>query len=177
VDLTLALEGCHTGVFVDAIRGAELRDTLAALQARLGTASAGAQAPLRALIQVLDNAIAIQGQKDAFTTQARTWWERRYVLEQQMAAAPDDMTRIDAWDRHYITFQDIWNNFVTAITPLLAALQTSATSARITAPRQPRIAAFSGTFDQDSEQAVQAGLDDLDTILNRVLQQVDTRLR
>jgi hypothetical protein len=177
VDLTLALEGCHTGVFADAIRGAELRDTRAAMQARVGATSRVVQLARQLLLPVLDNAIAIQEQKDAFNTRAQTWWARRFQIEQQMAASPGDATLNTTWETHYDTLQGIWNNFVTAVTPLLSALRTSAVAAGFAVQVSQRIASLSGTFNQDGEQAIQAGLDDLDTILNRVLRETDSRLR
>jgi hypothetical protein len=177
VDLTLALEGCHTGVFADAIRGAELRDTRAAMQARVGATFGVVQLARQLLLPVLDNAIAIHGQKDAFNTRAQTWWARRSQIEQQMAASPGDATLNTTWETHYDTLQGIWNNFVTAVTPLLSTLRTNAIAAGFNVQLSPQITPLSGTFNQAGEQAIQAGIDDLDTILNCVLRETDSRLR
>ena len=177
VDLTLALEGCHTGVFADVIRGGELRDTLAAVRAQAGAASGAAQPALQALVPVLDNAIAVQAQKDGFNARVHTWWARRYELERQYLAAPENMDLLNACQAHYETLQVIWNNFATPVIPCVTALWTNAATAGIVFDLPQRIAPLSGTFDQDGEQAIQAGLDDLDTILNRILQETDSRLR
>jgi hypothetical protein len=129
------------------------------------------------LLPVLDNAIAIQAQKDAFNTQTQAWWARRYQIEQQMAASPGDATVEAAWNTHYQRLQGIWNDLVTALMPLLSTMRTNAIAAGFNIELSPQITQLSGTFDQDGEYAIQAGLDDLDTILNRVLQETDSRLR
>jgi hypothetical protein len=177
VNLTLVLEGCHTGVFADAVRGAELRDTLAAMRTRIGVTSGVVRYARQLLLPVLDNAIAIQAQKDAFNTQTQAWWARRYQIEQQMAASPGDATVEAAWNTHYQRLQGIWNDLVTALMPLLSTMRTNAIAAGFNIELSPQITQLSGTFDQDGEYAIQAGLDDLDTILNRVLQETDSRLR
>ena len=177
VNLTLVLEGCHTGVFADAIRGAELRDTLAAMRARIGVTSGVVQYALQLLLPVLDTAIAIQGQKDALNTRTQAWWARRYQLDEQILASPDDATVRASWDTHYQSLQGIWNDLVTAVTPLLSTMRTNAIAAGFNVELSPQITPLSGSFDVDGERAIQAGLDDLDTILNRVLRETDSRLR
>lgn len=177
VDLTLVLEGCHTGVFADAIQSAELRDTLAAMRARVGATSGVVQYARQLLLPVLDNAIAIQGQKDAFNTRVQAWWARRYELDQQHLASPSNAALIIAMESHYNNLLGIWNDFVTAVTPLLSTLRTNTIAAGFNVQLSQRITRLSGPLYVDGEQAIEAGLDDLDTILNRVLRETDSRLR
>lgn len=177
VNLTLALEGCHTGVFADAIRGAELRDTLASMRARVGATSGVVRYARQLLLPVLDNAIAIQVQKDLFNTRAQAWWARRFQIEQQMASSSYTATLMNIWRTHYDTLQGIWNNLVTVVTALLSTLRTNAIAAGLNVELSQQIVPLSGPFNQNGEQAIQAGLDDLDIILNRVLRETDARLR
>lgn len=176
VNLDLALEGCHTGVFADAIRGAELRDTRAAIQSQVKTASGGNLKGFQALLPMLDQAIALQQQKDDFTEKVRAWWVRRYKIEQQMNKSPDDTKISKNWDTHYSSLQDIWNRFATAAASLVKTLQVLGKTAGIPV-QSPRIIILTGNFTQDGEQAIQAGLDDIDTVLNSILQATDARLR
>ena len=125
---------------------------------------------------MLDNATAIQDRKDAFNTQAQAWWARRYQLDQQFLAS-GSTTPSAAWNAHYQALQGIWNNLVTAVTPLLSTMRTNAIAAGFNVALSPQITPLTGTFKVDGEHAIQAGLDDLDTILNRVLRETDSRLR
>jgi len=90
VDFAMILEGCHTGIFVDFIRGRELADTRSAAQAQQGADAPGSQAARNdaALVALLDAAIAAQQARDRYNTTLQGWWARRFEVEQKMSDPP-----------------------------------------------------------------------------------------
>jgi hypothetical protein len=62
VNLVINTDACHSGIFADAIRGAELRD--------LRTSAAANPA----LVALLDAAIAVQDAKNTYNTAMQAWW-------------------------------------------------------------------------------------------------------
>ena len=172
VNLIINTDACHDGIFADAIRGAELRDT------RLAASAAGGSAT--SIVAMLDEAIAVQDSKDVYNTAIQAWWAHRYELEAAMSAPPQNTNttadqRTAAWTDHYQTGGLIWNDFVTRTNPLLNAMRTTAASSGITLRRLTLKSARS-PFDSDGELLAQAGLDDVDTLTNQVLAIADTRL-
>ncbi|MDD5094271.1 MAG: DUF4157 domain-containing protein [Dehalococcoidia bacterium] len=174
VDLIINTDACHSGVFADAIRGAELRDT------RTSAAGGSGGSTNAILVAALDAAIAVQDAKDAYNTAIQGWWEQRWVLEAAMAAPPP-MTDPDidprgiAWSTHYQTAASHWNDFVTTANPLLHAMRIAAATAGI-ALAGLTLTSITSPYNSDAEMLVQAGLDDVDTLTNQVLTEVDGRL-
>jgi hypothetical protein len=183
VDLVIATDACHAGVFADAIRGAELGDRRAAAAAAAGGTGDAATAAARRLT-VLDDAIAVQQSKNAYTTEIQSWWARRYVVEATLSALPPQPDGVDpdaaariaameAWATHYEAGKEPWNTFVAAVNPQLATLRTDARAASLTlrALTLTPLSEYSG----EAEERVQASLDDVDTLLNQVLTFAETR--
>jgi hypothetical protein len=166
VSLVINTDACHSGVFADAIRGAELTDTLRANQSQ--------SSPSVELTAMLQGALDIQSAKNNFNTSINTWWAERYEIENRMNVAATRQV-IAEWENHYNQGRDIWNNFVTACNPLLEALRSNAGVAGLTleALMLPTLA---GNLNSDKEDQIQAGLDDVDTLLNQVLTYSDNRL-
>lgn len=170
VNLMINTDSCHTGIFADAIRGAELRDTR--------TAAAGGGHPT--LVPLIDAAIAVQDSKDAYNRNIQAWWTRRYELEATMNAATPAggsalNAAIDACEAHYLTGALHWNNFVTRTNPLLSAMRTAAAAEGITL-RSLTLTQLTSPYNVTGEWLVQAGLDDMDTLTNQVLTTADGRL-
>jgi hypothetical protein len=170
VDLTFATDACHAGIFADAIRGAELTDTRAAAQR--GAAAGATNGPLVAL---LDAAIALQSAKDRYNTTIQQWWARRYQLEVPINAGNTTDPVMDAWTAHYNLGATHWNTFIVPANAALVTLHATATAAGHTL-RPLTLTALGTTYDNTGEMAVQAGLDDIDTLTNEVLTFANSRL-
>ncbi len=166
INLVINTDACHSGIFADAIRGAELSDTLRAAQSQ--------SAPSATLVDLLQTAVQVQSAKNDFNTAIWRWWTQRYEIENRMATTTGQ-TVITEWENHYNQGRDIWNNFVTACNPLLVTLQSNASAAGLTI-ELPALAAITGNLNSDKEALIQAGLDDVDTVLNRVMTWSDSRL-
>lgn len=166
VNLVINTDACHSGIFADAIRGAELSDTLLAAQSQ--------PAPSASLVDLLQAAVEVQTAKDDFNTAIWDWWRQRYEIENRMGTSSDQAV-ITEWDNHYNQGRDIWNDFVTACNPLLATLRSTASAAGLSI-RLLSLAEITGNLNSDKEALIQAGLDDVDTLLNRVLTWSDNNL-
>jgi len=166
VDLTFATDACHAGIFADAIRGAELADTRAAARRGAGAGTAGS--PGAAMVSVLDAAIALQAAKDTYNTTMRQWWARRYELEVPINAGNTSDAVMNPWTTHYNLGAAHWNTFVVAANLGLVTLHATATAAGH-ALRPLTLTPLGATYDNTGEMAVQAGLDDVDTLTNEVL--------
>jgi Caspase domain/Domain of unknown function (DUF4157) len=170
VDLTFATDACHAGIFADAIRGAELTDTRAAAQR--GAAAGASNGPIVAL---LDAAIATQSAKDAYNRTMQQWWAHRYELEVPINAGNTSDPVMDAWTAHYNLGATHWNTFIVPANAALVTLHTTATAAGHPL-RALTLQPLGATYDNTGEMAVQAGLDDVDTLTNEVLTVANSRL-
>ncbi|MBE0638629.1 MAG: DUF4157 domain-containing protein [Bacteroidales bacterium] len=166
VNLVINTDACHSGVFADAIRGAELTDTLRANQSQ--------STPSLELTAMLQGALDIQSAKNNFNTSINTWWAQRYEIENRMNVAATEQV-ITEWENHYNQGRDIWNNFVTACNPLLVTLRSSAGVAGLTLEALT-LPTLTGNLNSDKEAQIQAGLDDVDNLLNQVLTYSNNRL-
>lgn len=185
VDFTLVLNACHSGVFADFIRSAELLSTRQAVLVRAARPGADA-ASLGSLSSLLDHAIAVQRAKNGFNLAMRDWWTRRFELEaphqspEALRAAQDRGQTLEQIDAaivaHLDTLASVWNQFVARVEPLLAALQGAARAAGVRPVRRVRLRTYAGTI-AEPDRDLQAQLDDIDTVLNQILQHVDAQLR
>jgi hypothetical protein len=160
VDLFVGTDACHSGVFADAVRGAELQDARTVAQQAAG-ASPGPGA-------LLDAAIAVQVQKDEYIATMRSWWARRYELEVPINAGDTSDPVMGAWQAHYGAARTPWNEFASRQNPLLGRKKTAGAAAGCRL-RSLALPVLSRPYDNDAEMRVQANLDDIDTLVNEVL--------
>lgn len=178
VDFTMVLEGCHTGIFVDYLRGREFADTRSALQQRQAAAVAGTPQAQRFtdLVALLDEAIAAQTERDAYNRAMQGWWAQRFVVEQPINAGDTGPEVLEAWDAHMLIQRDHFNALVPAANPHLANIQTRRAALGLRGGHALQLTLVPRRGDQLVDDQTQRQLDDMDIVLNGVLEAVDGEL-
>lgn len=185
IDFTAVLNACHSGVFVDVIRSAELLSARRAALLHRATPEMNV-ATLHRMTSLLDRAIEVQCAKNRLTLDLRAWWNRRYELElphtsqqamrEALAEGRTEEQILADLTAHLNTLPDIWNEFVQRVEPSLLAVYDQARDVGVPLTGQVALQTYTGQI-ADPDRELQNQLDDVDIILNQVLEHVDTQLR
>ena len=184
VDFVMVLDGCHSGIFVDFMRGRELADTRAGLVAgaAAGAAAAapGSPQPSGDLVALLDEAIATQTERDRYNATMQLWWARRYEIEKAMneqltaGNTSDDVSL--PWETHMVIQRDHFNALAAAANPHLAGIAMLRTSLLLSGAGALQLRAVARDASQEVDNDIQGQLDDMDIVLNSVLDAADAAL-
>jgi hypothetical protein len=155
-DLVVLADACHQGLLADFFR-------LKCLEhAKTQAGPAKSQNDLT----LLDAAIALQQQKDAFNAESWNILLRQFEIEEQNPGGGED------WEQHYRTRIDAWSVFVDAAQAKVDAAIAAANQAGVSfAPLT--LQKYTGAreeFDQNDETEIWRQLDSVDMLLNAAVE-------
>jgi hypothetical protein len=202
VNLQLVTDACHSGIFADALRGAEigeLQQTAFDRMAGSGTDADKTQAGKLAML--LLHANLLQQSKDSMMQRMRTVIEEGYELEAEVSKlAPtyldDDEEQakleqtpewqaqqkayweaVDRMTEHGAKCAPIYDEFVLVANVFIAILAALAQSFAIELATTELQPVPNGSFDVDDQNHIMSDLDDVDEMTNAVVEYADNQLR